>query len=516
MNTQTPQFETVRELVDALRQIAPHAQLCIDSRKVQAGDIFFAFRVAGGAGDGRNFIESAIKSGAIVVVYEPENFVWTESKTAVGLEVSDLANKIGVIANAWFKCPDQEMLSVAITGTNGKTSCSQWIAHALSNNDRPTAAIGTLGIALARNGQFENIVETGLTTPDALQLQTQLANLKNLGARALAIEASSIGLVQGRLRGLHVDIALFTNLTRDHLDFHGNIENYFAAKASLFARAELKAAVINLDDEFGEALAKSLQERTNLEIITYSLNGRTLQDTTSLQADHIQHSANGCRFRVTSRFGEHRADTRLTGAFNVSNALGVLGVLIASKLSWEAALKAIEVLESAPGRMQRVGYSAQTMVIVDYAHTPDALEKTIAALKPIAQERRGELWCVFGCGGDRDPGKRPQMGRIAESAEHVIVTSDNPRTENPSQIIDDIVHGMLRPPHVIEDRAKAILYAIKHAKVNDVVLIAGKGHEAYQEINGKRWSFSDQAHAELALASVARGSMSSPSNLRGE
>lgn len=516
MNIHTEQFETVHAIIDTMRQVAPHAQLCIDSRKVQMGDIFFAYRVVGGVGDGRSFIESAIKNGASIVVYEPENFFWTANESVVGLEVPDLANKIGVIANAWFKHPDQEMLSVAVTGTNGKTSCSQWVAHALSNIGRPTAAIGTLGIGLARNGHFESIVETGLTTPDALQLQTQLANLKNVGAQAIAIEASSIGLVQGRLNGLHVDIALFTNLTRDHLDFHGSLENYSAAKASLFARVELKTAVINLDDEFGEALARSFQQRTGLEIITYSLHGKTLVGAASLLADHIQNSASGCRFRVTSGVGESTVNTRLTGAFNVSNALGVLGVLIASKLNWNAALKAVEALESAPGRMQRVGYSAQTMVIVDYAHTPDALEKTIAALKPIAQERRGELWCVFGCGGDRDPGKRPQMGRIAENAEHVIVTSDNPRTENPSQIIDGIVQGMTRTPHVIEDRAKAILYAIKHAKVNDVVLIAGKGHEAYQEINGKRWSFSDQAHAELALASVARGSMSSTSNLKGE
>lgn len=516
MNVQTSQFETVHAIVEELRRIAPNAQLCIDSRKVQAGDIFFAYRVVGGVGDGRDFIESAIRNGAKVIVYAPENFVWIESESVVGLEVPDLAKKIGVIANAWFKCPDQEMLSVAITGTNGKTSCSRWIAHALSNNSLPTAAIGTLGIGLARNGQFENIVETGLTTPDALQLQTQLANLKNVGAQAIAIEASSIGIVQGRLNGLHVDIALFTNLTRDHLDFHGDLENYSAAKASLFAREELRTAVINLDDEFGEVLARSLQHRANLEIITYSLNGKTLTGATSLLADKIQNNADGCRFRVRSSNGESIVNTRLTGAFNVSNALGVLGVLIASKLSWHAALKAVEALESAPGRMQRVGYSAQTIVIVDYAHTPDALEKAIAALKPIAQERRGELWCVFGCGGDRDPGKRPQMGRIAENAEHVIVTSDNPRTENPSQIIDAIVQGMARTSHVIEDRAKAILYAIKHAKVNDVVLIAGKGHEAYQEINGKRWAFSDQAHAELALASVARGSMSSASNPRGE
>lgn len=495
---------SMNELIGWLRQVAPTAQLSSDSRAIQKGDIFFAFPVAAQAGDGRRHIRDAVANGAAAVVYEAENFSWDDGITVPHQAVAELLQQVGRIANAWYGVPDQAMFNVALTGTNGKTSCSQWLAKALSLNATDTAVIGTLGVGRYHNGVLNELLETGFTTPDAITLQRKLSALHDAGAQALAIEASSIGLQQGRLNGLHFDVALFTNLTRDHLDYHGDMVAYADAKAMLFDWPGLGTAVINLDDAYGAILIERIRKRqVPIRIIGYTLEVGEHAGQEVLAASHLRTTHAGTSFHVESPFGSGLVKTQLIGRFNVSNILGVLAVLLSKGIAWNKALSTIEKLTPVPGRMQLLGTPGHVMVVIDYAHTPDALEKTLETLQQVAAERGGELWCVFGCGGDRDPGKRPQMGKIAQVAQHVVVTSDNPRSESPAAIIQDILQGMDSTPHVIEDRANAILYAIKHADNHDVVLLAGKGHETYQDINGKKWPFSDEEHAALALATVA-------------
>ena len=500
------------EVIKLIKHIAPMAQLSSDSRAITSGDIFFAFPVSANAGDGRKHIGHAIENGAVAIIFDPENFTWDEGLTIPHFPVAQLREHLGAIANVWYGQPDQDMFVVAVTGTNGKTSCSQWLAKAISLTCSPCAVVGTLGAGNYRDGVLENLVETGFTTPDALQLQRRLSELQEAGAKALAIEASSIGLEQGRLNGLHVDVALLTNLTRDHLDYHGDMQAYAAAKELLFDWPDLAVAVVNLDDEFGMRLAQkfalqSAPRSNKVRVIGYSLEQKEHPSAEVIYASNLRTNPSGTNFHVESAFGSGTVKTQMIGRFNVSNVLGVLSVLLAKGLAWHLAVSAIEKLNSVPGRMQQLGTVGRAMVVIDYAHTPDALEKTLLTLQQVATERQGELWCVFGCGGDRDPGKRPQMGKIAELAQHVVVTNDNPRTEKPAAIIEDILKGMSIAPHMIEDRANAILFAIKHAGRNDVVLLAGKGHEAYQDIDGKKWPFSDEEHASLALASVATSSI---------
>ena len=337
-----------------------------------------------------------------------------------------------------------------------------------------------------------------------MQLQRHLAKLRDAGATALAIEASSIGLHQARLGGTHFDVALFTNFTRDHLDYHGDEAAYEAAKTTLFNWPGLQHAVINLDDDMGMRLVKHLRRvAPTVSIIGYTVQGKSADGVAVISASDIRSTQSGTAFHLVSPFGSCLLKTQMVGLFNVSNVLGVIGALLAKRFTWRAMVEAVEALTAVPGRMQRVGGPDAPLVVIDYAHTPDALEKTLATLRQVAQQRGGELWCVFGCGGDRDPGKRPQMGAIALVADHVVVTSDNPRGEEPAAIIAQIVAGMeaaKQPPQVFEDRAGAILWAVKRAAKTDVVLLAGKGHEAYQEIKGRKLPFLDADHAALALA----------------
>ena len=497
----------VAAIVEWLQRNAPSGQLSSDTRELKSGDVFFAFPIVGSQGDGRVFIQNAIERGAAVIVYEENGADTSQEISVPHLAVNGLIELLGAIANQWYGKPDQDMFTVAVTGTNGKTSCSQWIAKALSLQGTPAAVIGTLGVGNYRDGVISQLQETGFTTPDALQLQARLANLKKNGAQSLAIEASSIGIHQGRLNALHVDVALFTNLTRDHLDYHGTMDAYAAAKEALFHWQGLQAGVINADDAFGLTMLQRLvNSQPDLKLLAYCIDTVTDSTIPTLRASQLKTTAIGTQFHVDSPFGSGIVKTQMIGRFNVSNVLGVLGVLLMKGVSWDRAINTIEKLSSVQGRMQQLGSNGQAMVVVDYAHTPDALEKTLLALQEVANERQGSLWCVFGCGGDRDPGKRPQMGKIAQMAQHVIVTSDNPRTEDPEKIIQDIVAGMSGTPHAVIDRASAILYAVKHAQANDVILIAGKGHENYQDINGKKWPFSDEEHALLALATVATNS----------
>lgn len=484
------------------------AALASDSRRVKVGDVFFAY--PGDVADGRSYIAQALKNGASAVLYENEKFVWDAAWAAPHLAVAGLKQIAGQIANVFYRRPDESMQIVAVTGTNGKTSCTQWLGHALSHLGQTTGVIGTLGVGIFAKGWRGEFQETGYTTPDAVLLQRALADMRAKGVGALAIEASSIGLDQGRLNGMHVDIALFTNFTRDHLDYHGDEQHYEAAKRMLFDWPGLQQAVINLDDVMGLRLVSHLQQKKRpIPVIGYTLGERdslpAAPSVSVLRASAIRTNASGTAFHVNSSFGSGQIKTQLVGEFNVSNALGILGVLLARDIEWEAALNTIELLVAVPGRMQQFGGQDAPLIVIDYAHTPDALEKTLSTLRQVAQQRNGELWCVFGCGGDRDPGKRPQMGAVAELADHVIVTSDNPRSEEPGIIIGQILAGMKSPQDAqqLEDRAAAILWAVRHAAKADVVLLAGKGHEVYQEVRGKKLPFLDADHTALALAARA-------------
>jgi UDP-N-acetylmuramoyl-L-alanyl-D-glutamate--2,6-diaminopimelate ligase len=497
------------ELLAWLHAAAPHAQLSSDSRSISVGDVFFAY--PGDTADGRTYIAQAISRGAQAIVYDDaDGFTWNQEWSVAHRTVTDLKKNAGYIASAWYQKPDADMFTVAVTGTNGKTSCTQWLGSAFSKLGQPTAVIGTLGVGVFESGASPAFKATGFTTPDSVMLQRELAECRNAGATALAIEASSIGLHQGRLNGLHFDAVLFTNFTRDHLDYHGDMANYEAAKTMLFDWDGLRHAIVNLDDAMGLRLVQRLnQSRSLASIIGYTLTGIQIEGVAVLRASDVRTSHAGTTFQLNSSFGSSPVKIQLVGQFNVSNILGILGVLLAKGTTWQAAIEVIESLTAVPGRMQQLGGEDNPLVVIDYAHTPDALEKTLGALRPIAQQRGGRLWCVFGCGGDRDPGKRAQMGGVAARADQIVVSSDNPRNEEPSAIAAQIVEG-LKSAHVaenqmnvIEDRAAAILWAVRQSAKSDVVLIAGKGHENYQEIKGRKLPFLDADHAALAIAARA-------------
>jgi UDP-N-acetylmuramoyl-L-alanyl-D-glutamate--2,6-diaminopimelate ligase len=493
----------VSHAVEWLRAHArPEAQLHADTRSLESGDVFLAYAVDGA--DNRPYLDAALAAGAAAALYQPENFAGKPDASRT-LAVKALNELAGPIAAAWYDEPTASMLTVGVTGTNGKTSCSQWIATALTALGRPCAIVGTLGIGLPGK-----LAHTGFTTPDAPQLQRSLAQLKKQGAECIAMEVSSHALHQGRVNGVDFDIGIFTNLTQDHLDYHGTFEAYEAAKARLFAWPTLKTAVVNRDDAAGRRLIEAL--RGKVRTIAYGvekLDTAAPRAEAMLLATQVRATATGTAFHLSSDWGKADVEVGTLGAFNVSNLLAVLGVLLEVGVPFDTAIARIEKLESVNGRMERLGGRIQNdepLVVIDYAHTPDALDKTLAALRPIAAARGGELICMFGCGGDRDATKRPLMGAIAERlADQVVVTSDNPRSEEPLSIIMQIAAGMqdAAKSRRIEDRASAILQAIRSAAREDVVVLAGKGHEATQEIMGKKRAFSDQDHARLALASRA-------------
>jgi UDP-N-acetylmuramoyl-L-alanyl-D-glutamate--2,6-diaminopimelate ligase len=500
-----------------LRQVAPTAQLSSDSRRVTGGDVFLAY--PGDESDGRNYIDNAIERGAAAVLYEDGNaFRWNDAHDGLPHRaVPGLKGAAGLLASAWYREPDAAMLTVGVTGTNGKTSCTQWLAAALAQLGEPTAVVGTLGVGIRRRGEPAELEATGYTTPDAVLLQRKLAELRDAGATALAIEVSSIGLEQERLAGMHFDVAVFTNFTRDHLDYHGTMAAYELAKIRLFDWPGLKQAVINLDDDMGLRLVQRLQKNSPaVTLYGYTLQGRTVPGVMVIGASEARATPAGTTFQIDAPQGKDSVKTQVVGQFNVSNLLAVACVLLARGTDWRKTCDALEALAAVPGRMQQMGGHDAPLVVIDYAHTPDALDKALGALREVARQRGGRLWCVFGCGGDRDAGKRPQMGAAAEAADEVIVTSDNPRSENPADIMAQIVAGMTGAtaatetqgarPLLIEDRAAAILSAVKHAAKTDVVLVAGKGHESYQEMRGRKLPFLDADHAALALAARATNS----------
>ncbi len=474
-------------------------QLQSDSRKVRPGDGFLAW--PGAATDARTHVASALAAGASACLVEHSGvdaFALNDARVATYL---NLKADSGLIASAWFKHPSRQLAVLAVTGTNGKTSSTWWIAQALSNLKHvapiPCGVIGTLGIGIP-----PHVVSTGLTTPDPLALQAAFADFAAQGHQACAIEASSIGLEEQRLAGTQLHTAVLTNLTQDHLDYHGDMTRYGAAKARLFAWPGLRAAVINVDDPFGLALASDLATNApGLDLWTCAMT-HSASHTARLQAQDIRYRAQGLVFSVVEGATRLELSTQLIGAYNVSNLLGVIATLRSLGVPLAAAVDACQHLTPVPGRMECVTAPGQPLVAVDYAHTPDALAQALDALHPMVQARGGQLWCVFGCGGDRDTSKRPVMGAVAAAhADRVVVTSDNPRSESPDAIISQILLGLEGHPEVqVEpDRARAIAQTLAQAAPNDVLLLAGKGHEDYQEIAGQRFPFSDIAQVRCAL-----------------
>jgi len=460
-----------------------------DSRSVDPGAAFAAY--PGVRADGRAHIPDALARGAAAVLWERHGFAWPAQYQVPQRGIDDLAGRLGAIANLVYGAPSHDLWMVGVTGTNGKTSCSHWIAEAAETCGRRAALVGTLG-----SGRIGALAPARNTTPDVCVLHEALAQFRHARVSLVAMEVSSHGLDQGRVNGVEFDVALFTNLTRDHLDYHGTMTAYGQAKAKLFAWPGLSAAVINADDPFGQSLIDAARRRRQ-RVITYGLAGA------DIAATDLRMEARGLVLHVTTPWGSGRVATQVVGAFNAHNLMGVLGALVASDIPFAAALEALGEVTPPPGRMQRYGGVLQPLVVIDYAHSPDALEKALGALRPAVAAGR-ELICVFGCGGDRDTGKRPQMGQIAATlADRVIVTNDNPRGEDPAAISAAIVEGIrhtnARHYRVEHDRARAIRDAIAAARPGDVVLVAGKGHETYQEAHGVRTPFSDAAEAAAAL-----------------
>lgn len=476
-----------------LRARAPQGQLRTDSRHVQPGDIFIAW--PGAAADGRAFVAQALAHGAAACLVEHDgsaDFAFADARIA---SFTGLKAITGSLAAQWLGHPAQALRIVAVTGTNGKTSTAWWLAHALPR----CAMVGTLGVGLP-----PHFTSTGMTTPDPVLLQTEFAKFIAAGAEFAAIEASSIGIVEHRLAGTAIDTAVFTNFTQDHLDYHGSMDAYWQAKAQLFDWPGLRVAVVNVDDAQGRALAQTLAPRSALDVWTVGL-----QHPARLMAVDIAHTAQGMAFTVVEGQQRQPMQTALIGQYNISNLLGVLATLRGQGHSLAQAVAACASLQPVPGRMQQIAVVGQPLVAIDYAHTPDALQQALAALRPLAQARGGRLCCVFGCGGNRDARKRPLMGAAAEQgADQVLVTSDNPRLEDPQAIVADILAGM-RPQTPYElDRAAAIAQAIAQADARDVVLLAGKGHEDYQDAQGHKRPFSD--YHEAARAVQARQERTQP------
>ena len=467
-----------------------------DSRTLSRGDIFIA--CPGKKGDGREFIAAAIAKGAVAVLMHTDSAEdWTSASFDVPcFVVLNLQGRLGALADLWYASPSASLTVVAVTGTNGKTSCVDWLSQALRNDGLKVGVIGTLGVTYPDG----RLVPGQLTTPDVISVHRTLAMLREAGATYVAMEASSIGIDQGRLDGVQFHAAGFTNLSRDHLDYHVSMQAYELAKSKLFAWPSLRHAVLNLDDPVGVRLSQQLTCQT----LTYSISKQ--EDSATLTASALQTTSVGVEFLLKSQGEIEQVQSHALGHHNVSNLLCVAGLLQALGWSLPKIAQAITRLAPVDGRLERVSSVLSDVpvpvVVVDYAHTPDALERVLRTLRPLAQASQGKLWCVFGCGGNRDAGKRSIMGAVAQRlADRVIVTSDNPRQEDPVVIISEIIAGISGDAHnvqITQDRAQAILETVFAAETNDVILIAGKGHETYQEVQGVRHHFDDRHWAQAA------------------
>ena len=502
----TQHFDHPQALADWLRQRVAGELRC-DSRRLKADDGFVAW--PGGVHDARQFVSAALDGGASAAVVEAHDLAaWGPWDHRVA-SLRELKTHAGEVAAAFYAQPMRELSTVAITGTNGKTSTAWWLAQLLCRLAQPCAIVGTLGLGTPTSSAGDWTWEpTGLTTPDPVVLHSQSRRWVDAGVRACAMEASSIGLVEGRLKGAHLRVAVFTSFTQDHLDFHGDMASYWAAKSSLFDWPTLEAAVIHLDDPKGPLLQAAWAHRPQ-DVWTVSadeqraeaarLQVRALSANAAGQSfDLIEHDAHGLEL------GRWRVDCPLLGDYNRVNLLCVLASVRALGLDMGRAVAMCPSLTAVPGRLQPIssGQAAEPLVLVDYAHTPDAVEQVLRVARLVADRRGGAVWAVLGCGGDRDASKRPLMAAAAErGADRVVLTSDNPRSESPVSILDAMAAGLVsKGQAVLEiDRAQAIDLALQAASPSDVVVIAGKGHEDYQEVAGVRHPFSD---ARVALAAL--------------
>lgn len=473
----------------------PLSGMTADSREVKAGSLFVAY--PGVVGDGRDYIASAIANGAAAVLWEDDatsgkRFTWSSDWQVSNLGVHHLKQQIGEIAARFFKQPSTQLKMIGVTGTNGKTTVSQWLAQCLTILGEKAAVIGTIG-----NGFVDAITPAINTTPDAIVLQAMLQSFVKQAAKAVAMEVSSHGLAQGRVNGVVFDVAVLTNLSRDHLDYHNTMEAYAAAKRQLFEQEGLQIAIVNADDAFGNTIAADFK-RDNKILYSYGM-------AADVWAQHVQGhdlvlGEETLTMRVTTPKGEGVLKANVLGEFNAYNLLAVLATLMSLDVDLAQALAAMNHIKPVAGRMQQLGGAPLPLVVIDYAHTPDALEKVLLTLNNQLQGQ-GALTCVFGCGGDRDVGKRALMGQVvSQYADVIMVTSDNPRSEDPLTITTAITAAIDAHYSVEVDRAQAIQQAVGNAKSGDVVLIAGKGHENYQEIAGVRYPFNDALIAEQALA----------------
>ena len=493
MNTEINGMKRIRELLSGIVEVpaeedAELTGLAIDSRCVCPGYLFIA--LAGTVYDGRDYIDQAIANGAVAILYEnSQSRLSKNHETVPYYPISNLRDLVGVIADRFYGHPSKKMKVVGVTGTNGKTTCTQLLAQVLDASQTRCAVIGTLG-----NGFTGELDTTIHTTPDAITLHSLLAKYFQQGANYVCIEVSSHALEQGRVSGVVFDIAIFTNLSREHLDYHGDMQAYAEAKTKLFDMPELTVAVINKDDEYGRALIRRLRGR--IKTLSY---GHSEADVVIKSASAIH---DGMQLSFDTPAGDLRFTSQLYGGFNASNIAAVITVLIELGFGHDEISRRLGKIKPIAGRAEKFGGQASMpLVFVDYAHTPDALEKILLALR---EHTQGKIWCVFGCGGDRDRGKRPEMGRIAERlADHVVLTNDNPRSEQPQSIVNNILAGMKTRPEIEHDRKRAIMLAITAAADGDIVLIAGKGHEEYQQIGEKKIPFSDREAIRNILGEAA-------------
>jgi len=484
--------------------------LQLNSQMVNPGSLFFA--CDGSQVHGIKFAPQAVKNGAAAILWEVDAAVDLHAKPEVTADigipvvrVKNLSQFIGLIAERFYAYPSRGLETIGVTGTNGKTSCSHFLAQCLTTDGNKCGLIGTLGY-----GVYGDLQISTHTTPDAITLHYLFDDIRLQGAKRLVMEVSSHGLSQGRVAGVEFDLAIFTNLSRDHLDYHADMDEYFKTKSRLFEGESLKYAVINVDDAFGRRLVDNHAGSSRL--LCYGLEkglekgldqglGKGLGDIPGncdsfVQGKELSYSAQGIRFKVDTSWGSANIRTSLLGEFNVSNLLAVLGALLLMDVPLPKAIEQIEKCKTIPGRMEKVDSDAELpTVVVDYAHTPDALEKALNALavhKSKDSEKTSKLWCVFGCGGDRDMGKRAEMGRIVERfSDKVIITNDNPRTEDAQHIIADILKGIEDVDSILiePDRVKAIANAVAMATADDIILLAGKGHESYQIVDGEKRAY---------------------------
>ena len=488
MNASPTLSELLHGLADA--PDLPVSGIASDSRQLKDGFLFLACE--GVSSHGLDYLSDARDAGVCAVAWDASTASAPADVGVPMVAVENLAAHLGEIANRYYGNPSSNLKTVGVTGTNGKTTVAWLISQCLHQLDERCAYLGTLGFGIDEMQGAE-----GMTTPAAVELHGHLADFLDQGATHVAIEVSSHALSQGRVDGVQFDAVLFTNLTRDHLDYHGDMQSYFESKALLFLEHAANCKIINIDSEFGTELAA----RCGQDVVTVSTHfDRVANSRPYVFVRSVVANENGSDVTITSSWGDGRFTLPLPGDFNVANAAIVLAYLLTTGVRIEQACDVLQLVDAPPGRMQQVSATGSALYI-DYAHTPNAIESALRALRPHCH---GELWCVFGCGGDRDTGKRPLMGKLAERmADRVIITTDNPRHENPKKIIDEILAGFsnANDATIIEDRAAAIAWAVANSKRSDVVLIAGKGHEEYQEVGSERHAFSDFALAIAAAES---------------